>query len=422
MAGKRPDGKVFASGAAEGEVLDFPSIERGWGVTLDGNDPNGKSVTDATDGIPPMEWDNALLQRIDGNILWLLQNALPDWAAGTWPVKSVVVNNDIVYRAVKETAVEPTASAGDWIALFPLVALDERYAQVSKNLGDLADVGEAKINLKLDKVGNYAAVQSGGGVHAGDEVHRINIDWGDGDKLYATVDDTDQGEIFTTKNPPTASQTDALPTKGGDLTGVVTTSDEIRSTHDNNFRMVNGDRGIFWRLDANNLYLMKTASGDQYGSYDESRPMRVDLTSGTVYINDAQPYSSNNCPFPVGYVMLMGNSSDPNGLYPGTAWQFLNGTGYDGRVIALGQDPLAIGGSNTVTLTAEQMPPHRHKGGSTGDAAIKPDDGANQWGTGRFGTDNKGGEALMETSATGGGQPFSVQNEFVHFIGWMRIA
>ncbi|THD42118.1 hypothetical protein ERD95_22885, partial [Enterobacteriaceae bacterium ML5] len=160
MAGKRPDGKVFASGAAEGEVLDFPSIERGWGVTLDGKDPSGENVTDATDGIPPMEWDNALLQRIDGNILWLLQNALPDWAAGTWPAKSVVVNNDIVYRAVKETRVEPAASAGDWIALFPLVALDERYTQVSKNLSDLSDKTKAKENLELDKVGNYAAVQS----------------------------------------------------------------------------------------------------------------------------------------------------------------------------------------------------------------------------------------------------------------------
>ncbi len=83
MAGKRPDGVIFASDASEGEVLDFPSIERGWGVTLDGNDPEGKSVTDATDCIPPMEWDNALQQRTDRNILWLLQNALPEWLAGT---------------------------------------------------------------------------------------------------------------------------------------------------------------------------------------------------------------------------------------------------------------------------------------------------------------------------------------------------
>ncbi|WP_208951228.1 hypothetical protein [Rahnella sp. ChDrAdgB13] len=218
MAGKRPDGKVFASGASDGEVLDFPSIERGWGVTLDGKDPDGNSVTDATDGIPPMEWDNSLQHRIDSNILWLLQNALPEWAAGTWPVKSVVVNNDIVYRAVKETAVEPTASAGDWTALFPLVSLDGRYSQVSKNLADLDDKNKAKENLSLDKVGNYAAVQQGGGT--GMESNKVYVGW-DGEKLIVQVDSTAMGELFYGGHPPTAAQTGAYPQTGGNVGGHV---------------------------------------------------------------------------------------------------------------------------------------------------------------------------------------------------------
>lgn len=208
----RPDGEVFASGASEGEVLEFPAVPRGWGVTIDGKDESGEKVTDPTNGIPPMEWMNALLQRIDSNILWLLQNAWPDWAAGTWPAGSVVVSDDMVYRAQKETAVKPTSSVGDWLPLFPMVDLDKRYLRsdgdsnylhVDKNLSDLDDTAEAKKNLGLDKVGNYKAVQAMGGRNDDGKSHDINIDWGPDNKLHATVDDADKGAFYTTENPPT---------------------------------------------------------------------------------------------------------------------------------------------------------------------------------------------------------------------------
>lgn len=74
-----------------------------------------------------MEWFNALLQRTFSNVLWLLQNACPDWAAGTWPVGSALVNGDMVYRAQKETTFEPISSAGDWLPLFLMVDLDQQY-------------------------------------------------------------------------------------------------------------------------------------------------------------------------------------------------------------------------------------------------------------------------------------------------------
>ncbi len=32
--GKRPDGEIFASGAKEGEVQEFPAVPRGWGAPL----------------------------------------------------------------------------------------------------------------------------------------------------------------------------------------------------------------------------------------------------------------------------------------------------------------------------------------------------------------------------------------------------
>ena len=214
--GKRPDDNIFASGANEGEVLDFPAISRGWGVTVDGKDPDGKKVTDPTNSIPPMEWFNALQKRTDEAIQWLLRHALPDWVAGTWPAGATVTNSGIVWRAQKETATEPAADAGDWLALFPLANLDLRYLHADKNLSDLNDVNKAKESLALDQVGNWTAVQANGGLHSSGN-HRIYIDWGEDGKLHLTVDTSDEGELFTTVNPPTPAQSNSYPMWGGNL-------------------------------------------------------------------------------------------------------------------------------------------------------------------------------------------------------------
>lgn len=133
--------------------------------------------------------------------------------------------------------------------------------------------------------------------------------------------------------------------------------------------------------------------------------------------------TDNWCPFPVGYVMLMGNVSDPNALYPGTKWQDLNGTGYDGRVISLGYDVMGIGGSNQVTIGAHNLPDHSHRGGMRGPGA--------EYGSTISGTDNDGRHTLNITTGTytnGNGnefvrnEPINVTNAYVHVRGWMRVA
>ncbi|EOV7725898.1 TPA: phage tail protein [Serratia marcescens] len=129
------------------------------------------------------------------------------------------------------------------------------------------------------------------------------------------------------------------------------------------------------------------------------------------------------CPFPVGYVMLMGNVSDPNVLYPGTKWQDLNGTGYDGRVISLGYDVMGVGGSNQVTIGAHNLPDHSHRGGMRGPGA--------EYGSTVSGTDNDGRHTLnitagTYTNSTGNefvrNEPINVTNAYVHVRGWMRVA
>jgi hypothetical protein len=69
---------------------------------------------------------------------------------------------------------------------------------------------------------------------------------------------------------------------GGQLSGIVKTSSEIQSTNQNNYRIIGGSYGTFWRQDGNALYLLMTNAGDQLGSYSSHRPFAVSMPSGGV--------------------------------------------------------------------------------------------------------------------------------------------
>ncbi|WP_158781025.1 hypothetical protein [Pantoea sp. BAV 3049] len=126
-----------------------------------------------------------------------------------------------VIAVLTAAGVEPAEATNDQLLsalkeLF-LAEDDERVSgalQQGKNLSDLKDATTAKKNLGLDKVGNYKAVQAGGGLHSSGS-HSIYIDWGDDGKPHLTVDSTDEGELFTTVNKPTAAQCGAFPAEGG---------------------------------------------------------------------------------------------------------------------------------------------------------------------------------------------------------------
>jgi len=88
--------------------------------------------------------------------------------------------------------------------------------KASANLSDLADISKAREVLKIDKVGNWMAVQANGGQRSSGN-HQIFIDWGADGKPHLTVDASYIGELFTTGNPPNAGQTGAYPKTGGNL-------------------------------------------------------------------------------------------------------------------------------------------------------------------------------------------------------------
>lgn len=57
---------------------------------------------------------------------------------------------------------------------------------------------------------------------------------------------------------------------------------EIRSESANSFRMIQYNRGVFWRFDGNNAYLMLTKDQDPLGSYNDLRPIMVNYANGLV--------------------------------------------------------------------------------------------------------------------------------------------
>jgi hypothetical protein len=62
-------------------------------------------------------------------------------------------------------------------------------------------------------------------------------------------------------------------------------SAEIQSTSANAFRAVCGNYGVFLRNDGSNTYILLTASGDQYGSWNSLRPLTINNSTGVCNIS-----------------------------------------------------------------------------------------------------------------------------------------
>lgn len=75
--------------------------------------------------------------------------------------------------------------------------------------------------------------------------------------------------------------------------------------------MMNGDRGVFWHLNSEDLYLMITNSGDQTGGWNNTRALRVRLSDGFVWLDRAK----SNRNFEVG-----GARYETNGNIVGSIW------------------------------------------------------------------------------------------------------
>jgi hypothetical protein len=68
---------------------------------------------------------------------------------------------------------------------------------------------------------------------------------------------------------------------------------ELQSAATNSYRQVQGNYGSFWRNDGTNLYLMQTASGDPYGTYNSYRPLIMALSTGAMQSSANWTFNAN---------------------------------------------------------------------------------------------------------------------------------
>ncbi|EPL3170458.1 phage tail protein [Serratia marcescens] len=103
---------------------------------------------------------------------------------------------------------------------------------------------------------------------------------------------------------------------GGQLSGTLKTSAEIQSTHIDNYRMVGGGFGSFWRNDGNRLYLLLTKENDQYGTFNNLRPFSVDVRTGAAAFESGMHIGGN---WPA-ITTSSGTTWHPDGNVQGSCW------------------------------------------------------------------------------------------------------
>lgn len=138
----KPDYKIFADGAKPGEVVTFPDILRGWGVTLD-----------TTGGIPPMEFANAVAKRLNEWLMYLTQRGIPEWDSSVdYPKNAFVQSGDILYVSLKANKGEnPASSQNTWSTFSKLFKIDDKYDKSGgevKGQVDILSPGGRALTLK----------------------------------------------------------------------------------------------------------------------------------------------------------------------------------------------------------------------------------------------------------------------------------
>ena len=141
MIYEKPKNEIFASDAKDGEIVEFPNIKRGWGVT------------ENLGFIPPMEYFNAAFNRVDKSLAYQLQRGVGEWDKDLeYPIGAVVSLNGIIYIAKSQnTNKNPSENKEIW----HVIANKEWCEQTFLNKDDKIDAynkteSDEKFALKDD--------------------------------------------------------------------------------------------------------------------------------------------------------------------------------------------------------------------------------------------------------------------------------
>lgn len=123
MIHQKPKNEIFASDAKDGEIVEFPNVKRGWGVT------------ENLGFIPPMEYFNAAFNRVDKALAYQLQRGVSEWSADEeYPIGALSVFDAKLYQAkTQNTNKKPSENKDAWAVMdaYNKQESDERYTQKS---------------------------------------------------------------------------------------------------------------------------------------------------------------------------------------------------------------------------------------------------------------------------------------------------
>ena len=141
MIYEKPKNEIFASDAKDGEIVEFPNIKRGWGVT------------ENLGFIPPMEYFNAAFNRVDKSLAYQLQRGVGEWDKDLeYPIGAIVSLNGAVYVAKGQNInKKPSENKEIW----HVIASEEWCEQTFLNKDDKIDTynkteSDEKFALKDD--------------------------------------------------------------------------------------------------------------------------------------------------------------------------------------------------------------------------------------------------------------------------------
>lgn len=170
----KPDYKIFADGAKPGEVVPFPDVLRGWGITLD-----------TTGGIPPMEFFNSFGKRLNEWLLYLTQRGVAEWDVSVdYPVHAMVLYGGVFFVAIKQSKGDnPSSSQNSWTSLENYIGVTGKF---DKTGGTITAKGKA-VEIKMTDDAGATYMQLTG--KDGTKYHQIGKLGASGDfEIYNDID------------------------------------------------------------------------------------------------------------------------------------------------------------------------------------------------------------------------------------------
>lgn len=294
---KKPDYNIFASEAKTGEIVDFPNLLRGWGVTLD-----------QTAGKPPMEWFNALQKRTDEWLTYLSQRGLPEWQNTLdYPKDAVVQFGGKFYVAKRNTKdAQPDRSQNDWAVMLGSAASRD----VGTAKGQVMEVGAFGLGAgpqhKADAYSNIAQIYrlnvSSNGTPGGSTYGVISLP-GDGAPSAGYLAAGINGElhvgrstaasnrvtwdrVYTTAYKPTAADINAYTKQEADGRFAFKSITVNGKPLSSNVNLTAGDVNAWNKTEADGRYIYKT--GDTIAALNVTKGLYVgeDTTvNRTLYVD-----------------------------------------------------------------------------------------------------------------------------------------